>query len=112
MSALEFVKGAAKIAEGKKANRVVLQDLRGQSDICEYQLICSGSNAQQTKAICQGIEAFGKNNFGLKPIAVEGRQSGNWILLDFGNSIIHIFEESIRDYYAVDRLWPKAKSVT
>ena len=111
MRALDAAKEAAQVASDKKATKIVLQDLQGQSDVCHYQLICSGKSDVQTKAICYGIETELKNKFGVRPITIEGKQTGHWILLDYGVTIVHIFLESIRDFYALDKLWPKAKSI-
>lgn len=108
---LELAKGAAKAAADKKAQRIVLQDLRGLSDVCQYQLICSGSNEKQTQAISQNVDHIARKQFGQKAIVIEGMQSGNWILLDYGALIVHVFNDTIRDYYAIDQLWPSAKSI-
>ena len=111
MNALEVARLAARAAGSRKALRVVLQDLRGLSDVCSFQLICSGSSDRQTKAICKGIEDVLKEQAKTRPIAVEGRQNGHWILLDYGATIIHVFNNEIRDYYAIDELWPAAKAI-
>ena len=107
----EFAKGLAKAALEKKAQRNVLQDLRGVSDVCYFQLICSGTNPKQNQAICESIESYSKAAFGAVPVAVEGKQTGSWILLDYGSVIVHIFDQSIRDFYALEHLWPKATVV-
>ena len=109
MNALELAQEAAKAAASKKAVRPIILDLRGQSDICDFQFICSGSNPKQTQAIASAIEEHCKATGGLRPVAIEGKQSGNWILMDYGSTIIHIFFESLRDYYALEELWPAAK---
>ena len=111
MTSFDLAKGAAHVAENKKATRIVLQDLRGQSDLCDFQLVCSASNEKQTQAICQGMEDFAKSQFNVKAYAVEGKESGSWILLDFGSFIAHIFDDAVRDHYALDQLWPKAKAL-
>jgi ribosome-associated protein len=94
----------------KKAGRLVLQDLRGLSDMCQYQLICSGTNERQTQAICQGIEDQ-LRKVGLRPLAIEGKQTGQWILVDYGSVLIHVFFNYIRDYYSLEELWPGARFV-
>ena len=104
-----MAKIAAEAAAERKAVRIVLLDLAGLSDVCDFQLICSGENDRQTQAISMAIEERFKKQFGIKPIAIEGRQSGHWILLDYGSTIIHVFLSSVRDYYAIEELWPNAK---
>ena len=111
MTPMDIAKEAAGAASGKKANRPVLLDLRGVSDLCEFQFICSGENERQTRAIADAIEERCRTIGGVRPIAVEGKQTGNWILLDYGATLIHIFFSPLRDYYGLEELWPKAKFV-
>lgn len=110
MNSLEIARQAADAALDKKAQRLVLQDLKGLSDLCEYQLVCSGDNDRQTRAIAEGIEERCKK-LGIRPVAVEGKQTGNWILIDFGSVLIHVFLEGLRDFYALESLFPRAKFV-
>ena len=98
-------------AKAKKALKVVVQDLRGLSDVCQFQLICSGTNDRQNIAISQSIEDHLRMQFNVRPMAVEGKKSGSWIVLDYGPTLVHIFDEEIRDYYAIETLWPAAKEV-
>lgn len=103
---LELAKVAAEAARSKKASRIVFLDLRGKSDICDFQLICSGDSDRQTKAICDAIEDVCKEKMQVRPISIEGKGSGQWILLDFGSLIVHVFLNQLRDYYALENLWP------
>jgi ribosome-associated protein len=111
MESIDIAREAAAAALDKKAVRPVMLDLRGVSDLCDYQFICSGENERQTRAIADAIEARCKEVGGIRPVAIEGKQSGNWILLDYGSTIVHIFFSYLRDYYALEQLWPKAKFV-
>lgn len=111
MEPLDIAKLAAQAALDKKATRIVLQDLRGLSDVCQMQLICSGANERQTQAICQGIEELLKEKAGLRPLVIEGKQSGHWVLVDYGSTIIHVFLDAIRDFYAIETVWTKAKKI-
>ena len=111
MNSLEIAKVAAAAAADKKAVRPILLDLRGQSDLCDYQFICSGENERQTKAIADAIEEQCKTSGGVRPVAVEGKQTGNWVLMDYGSVMVHIFYSHLRDYYGIEQLWPKAKFV-
>lgn len=105
---LELAKVAAEAARSKKSSRIVYLDLRGKSDICDYQLICSGETDRQTRAICDAIEAACKEKANIKPASIEGRGSGHWILLDFGSLLVHVFMNQLRDFYALESLWPGA----
>jgi len=109
MNTVDVIKVSVKAAQNKKASRLVAQDLRGLSEICDYQLICSGENDRQTRAIAKEIEETLLKEFRVKPVLVEGEQAGNWILMDFGGLMIHIFASANRDYYALEHVWPDAK---
>ena len=108
MEALEAVVVAA---GDKKAEETIVQDLRGLSDLCHYQVICSGNNTRQTLAIADFIEESLRKKWKLGPLAVEGKSGGSWVLLDYGLFMVHIFEGPVRKYYSLEQLWPKAKLV-
>lgn len=108
MEIKELLEAISIAASDKKATRIVSQDLTGISSLCDYQLICSGGNERQNQAICNQIEEVLRVKHGLKPLAIEGKQVGNWILMDYGSVMVHIFLESLRDYYRLENLWPKA----
>ena len=108
MDSLELVKVIKEAAEDKKATNIVVQDLRGKSDICSYQIICSGSNDRQNQAIANNIESAVKNAGGGRPSTIEGKQTGHWILVDYINVIVHIFQDEMRDFYALEDIWPSA----
>ena len=110
-NAMSLVNVIAKAAADKKASRLVVQDLRNKSDICDYQVVCSASSDRQTQAICNSIQEMAKSQLGERAIAVEGKQTGHWILMDYSSVVVHVFLEEIRDYYALEELWPDAKVV-
>ncbi len=112
MDALKLAKIIGKAASDKKAQRVLIQDLSQRSDVCQYQVICSGTNDSQTQAICNSVEEMVLAKARRKPLAIEGKQTGHWILIDYGSVMVHVFMDSIRDYYALENLWPDAPSVT
>jgi ribosome-associated protein len=111
MNSSQIASLVATIAADKKATRIVVLDLQGTSDICEHMVVCSGSNDRQTRAIAQAVEDTLKVRAGMSPLAVEGKQNGHWILLDYGGILVHVFFDYLRDYYAIESLWPKAKFV-
>lgn len=100
---------AIQAIKDKKGTRIVFLDMRGISDICNFQIICSGQNEKQTQAIADAINFEIKSKAGQLPSAVEGKENGHWVLLDYGSTIVHVFHDFIRDYYAIEKLWPKAK---
>lgn len=111
MNSIELGQIAASAAVDKKGGKINLLDLRGLTDMCEVSLICSADNERQALAISDAIEERCKKVSGIKPYGVEGKTVGNWILLDYGALVVHVFLSAARDYYAFDNLWPKAKKI-
>lgn len=103
----ELVYAAAAYGYAKKARDIVGIDLRGISPVADYFLIMSGSNRPQIKAICDNIEEKLAEQ-GLRPLRIEGYQEAEWVLLDYGMLIVHIFADEQRDYYNLERLWGDA----
>lgn len=106
MDSETLIKMITHAAAEKKATRILAQNLTGKSSICDFQIVCSGSNERQTQAISGYIEEFLRENNAGKPLAIEGKQTGHWILMDYGSVMVHVFLDTIRDFYAVERLWP------
>ncbi len=100
----DFQKKIIEVLEEKKACQIKLIDMENKSDICSYQLICSGLNERHTQALSTALETEIKANFKEMPSAVEGKALGQWILLDYQSTIIHIFVQDIRSHYAFDAL--------
>lgn len=94
----------------KKAKDVLVLDLQGLTTITDYFVICSGESTPQVKAIEEEIEKrFSKE--GLKPLGIEGLKNSLWVLMDYGDVIIHIFEEQTRAFYELEKLWIDAKRI-
>ncbi len=88
----------------KKAKNIVILNVRKVSSISDYFIICSGSSDRQVQAISAAIEESLKKENRL-PMGIEGDRIGKWVLLDYGDVVIHIFYEPIRELYDLDRLW-------
>jgi ribosome-associated protein len=101
---------AVDAAESKKAQDVKVLDLREVTSFTDYFVICSASSTRQGKAIADEIGKALKK-IGELPVSAEGYDSGEWILLDYGDFIVHIFSETARGYYDLERLWRHARSV-
>lgn len=95
----------------KKAFRPVLIDLKPQHGFTDFFVILSASNNRQTLAIAEDIRRLMRKSFRLKPLAKDGIQEGQWVLLDFGSFIIHVFQESTREMYRLEELWSKGRFV-
>jgi len=101
---------AARAASDKKANDIVLLDLREIASFTEFFLICTGANSRQVQAISDAV-AEQLRNEGKRPLHIEGYSSAEWILLDYGDFIVHVFSGASRRFYDLERLWRDAKRV-
>ncbi|MCI0181914.1 MAG: ribosome silencing factor [Acidibacillus sp.] len=103
----EYAKLAADAAEDKKANDVVILDIRELSIIADYFVICSANSRTQAQAIADSIEEHMELR-GVKMRGTEGHRDGKWVLLDFGDVIVHVFQEEERRFFDLERLWGDA----
>ncbi|MGC8976806.1 MAG: ribosome silencing factor [Candidatus Ratteibacteria bacterium] len=101
------IKKIVKSIEDKKGENIIILDLKGLTWITDYFIIASGSSTIQTKTIADNI----LQNIKELPISVEGIEDGKWILIDYGEVIVHIFLKETRDYYKLEKLWADAKIV-
>jgi ribosome-associated protein len=100
----------SRIAADKKAMDVVVLDMRDASSITDYFLICSGGSERQVQAIADAIdEQLG--GAGIASLGVEGYREGRWILMDYGDIIVHVFLRETRDFYDLERLWANAPKI-
>ncbi|MDP6647718.1 MAG: ribosome silencing factor [Dehalococcoidales bacterium] len=110
LEALEVARKAVESASEKQASDIVLLDTREVCGFADYFLICSGETERQIQAICEAIEYVLKKA-GVPPDYREGTSDSGWLLLDFGDVIIHIFAPFERKYYQLDELWSAATPV-
>ena len=95
----------------KKGKNIITIDLRGiPGVICDYFVICEGNTPPQVAAIAESVEHIVKTNIQESPIRVQGQQLAEWIGIDYGDIIVHIFLPELRSYYNIDNLWSDAKS--
>lgn len=105
---LAALQSAAAAAADKKAFQISLLDVEALTSLADGFLICSGANERQVSAIAGAIqERLGTD--GRRPLHVEGEGRSDWVLIDYGDLVIHIFTEERRAYYALDRLWAAAE---
>ena len=109
-NALDTALLAAEAADGKKAFEILILDLRGLTSITDYFVICSAGNITQTGAIADGIERS-LAVAGNYPSHIEGGADATWILMDYGDVVVHIFDAQTRAYYSLERLWGDAPRV-
>lgn len=106
----QLARAAADIAYDKKASDVLLLDIRDLTTIADYFIICNGNNARQIAAIAEAIEDEMKKQ-GARLLNREGVAESGWLILDYGDIIVHIFGPREREYYRLERLWSEAKTV-
>jgi ribosome-associated protein len=102
---------ALRAAASKQALDIKVLDLREVTTFADFFLICSGRNKPQVQAIWDEIALQMKNEAGDRPHSVEGFENAEWILGDYGDLLVHIFDPEKRDYYGLERLWRHALSV-
>ena len=97
-------------AESKKASDIKVLDLTGITSFTDFFVLCTGANARQIQAISDeiGLQLKERGEF---PLSVEGYNQAEWILLDYGDFLIHVFSPHARAYYDLERLWRNAKAL-
>ncbi len=82
------------------------------TEVTDYFLICSASSQRQVQAIADGVKDSLRAGEGIRPLHVEGQAGANWVLLDYGDLVVHVFDEETRSFYDLERLWADAPDVT
>lgn len=109
--AIEVARCAAEAADTKSATDVAILDVTAILSICEVFVICSARNPRQVAAVSQEIEERVTATLGRSALSVEGRDDRRWILLDYGDTVIHVFLDEERDVYRLDRLYGDAPRI-
>jgi ribosome-associated protein len=107
---LDMARRIVALAEDKKAADILLLDLEGLTTLADAFVICSGGSERQLESIADGI-VRGMRDEGIRPIGTEGLPASHWMLVDFGDVIVHIFTPPERDYYGLEKHWSEAKAV-
>jgi ribosome-associated protein len=103
------VSTAVEAARDKKAENVIVLDLRNAGGFTDYFVICTGNNARQITAIADSVRETLKNELGERPALTEGVDRSEWILLDYFNFVVHVFSRECRAFYGLERLWGNAE---
>ena len=108
---LERALAAAQVAADNRGRDVVVLDLRELTSIFDYFVIATGTSRRQLHAISEEIDHTLEQGMGDRRLGIEGYQESRWILLDYGDVVVHLFEAETREYYAIEDLWGQAKRV-
>ncbi len=101
----------AKLADDSKAENIVILDVEQICSYADYFVICSGRSSRQVQGIADNIEEELRKQ-GIKPLGIEGWREGLWVLMDYGDVIVHIFYDPVREMYDLESLWAEAKTIS
>ena len=92
------------ILDDNKAEDVVQVDLRGKSSVCDHMVICSGRSSRQVAAISEKLSEQLKADLGVQS-KMEGKETGDWVLIDTGDVVVHVFRPEVREFYQLEKMW-------
>ncbi len=101
----ELAISVCKALADKRGKDIVALYVREKTDLCDYFVIASGSNAPQIKAMGERVEELVERDLGVVPTRTEGVRDGRWAVVDYGDVIVHIFNDETRLFYHLERLW-------
>jgi ribosome-associated protein len=102
---------AARTAEDNRGTNIVILDMREVTSVFDFFIIVSGSSRRQLHAMSEEIDRVFEHELGDHRMGIEGYEESRWILLDYGDLVVHLFEPETREYYALEQLWSHAKRV-
>jgi ribosome-associated protein len=102
---IEFAREIVDIIADKKGEDIALLDLRERTIIADYFIVCSAGSERQLKAIVNGVTEEVKKRYGLIPRGVEGEAETGWVLIDYGDVVVHAFAPEVRSYYDLESFW-------
>jgi ribosome-associated protein len=108
---LQRALAAAQTADDNRGRDIVILDLRQLTPIFDYFVIVTGASRRQLHAISEEIDRVLEREMGDRRMGIEGYNESRWILLDYGDVVVHLFDDQTRDYYALEQLWCAAKRV-
>ena len=111
MTSYELARAAAKALSDKKGTDIVILNVSDQTIVCSYFVIASGKSSTQVRALGDNVEEQLKKQFDLSPVRTEGMREGRWGVLDYGDVVVHVFNEESRLFYYLERLWDSGANV-
>ena len=111
MESYELAKLCCKILSDKKAHDIIIMNIEDQTTVCSYFVIASGTSTTQVKALADNVEEVLKKKYELAPVRTEGLREGRWGVLDYGDVVVHVFNEESRLFYYLERLWDSGKNI-
>ncbi len=111
MESYELAKACCKALSDKKATDIVILDVGDQTMVCSYFVIGSAKSTTQVRALGENVEEQIEKKCGLSPLRTEGLREGRWGVLDYGDVVVHVFNEESRLFYYLERLWDSGKNI-
>lgn len=109
----QLITGIIKGIEEVKGNDITILDLREiENTVCDYFIICNGTSNTQVNAIVGSVQKMVSKELKDKPWHIEGADNGEWVLMDYVNVVVHVFQKHVREFYDIEGLWGDAKVTT
>ena len=108
LDSLDLAHDIVDAVENKKAENIVLLDLRPDAIIADFFVICTGNSDRQIKALADGVREAIKEKYSRLPTSVEGKSESGWVLMDYSDVLVHIFSEEQREFYDLEGFWKQA----
>ena len=108
LDAQALARQIVEVASDKQASDIVLLDIRPISLIADYFVVCSATSERQINAIVRDVAETLRNDLDVRPLRVEGEAKSGWVLLDYGDVIVHVFGAEQRGFYRLEELWSAA----
>ncbi|SHJ95001.1 ribosome-associated protein [Anaerobranca californiensis DSM 14826] len=110
MEILQLTQTITKAIDDKKGEDIKILDLQGLTEIADYFIIATGNTQSHLKSICDFIEEKVKEK-GITPIRIQGYDEAVWIVIDYGDIVVHLFNPEAREYYQLEKFWRNAKNI-
>lgn len=111
MQSLELARHIVELVEERKAEDILLLDLRPDNIIADFFIICSGDNDRHLRALTELVRQDVKENYRKLPFTNEGTAASGWVVMDYGDVVVHFFSPEKRDFYALEELWDATSRV-
>ena len=108
IDSVKFAQALAEAAADKLAEDIAILDLRGKVDYTDLFVLCTARNGRQVGAIADAVRQVAKTDFDQLPLGVEGTEANQWVLVDLGDVVVHVFDQDMRGFYDLDGLWSDA----
>ena len=107
----QFAIEAANLAANTRCHNVVLLDVRGISPVTDYMILASGTSPRQMRSVCDELAEWAQEQHNVRALNSDGLEGEQWMLIDFVDTVVHVFNDEARQFYDLDSLWGDAKRI-